>query len=157
MLKLVFSVIMMFFYSSVTYALEDSLQKTVEIAVHGTKFQANRLTIAAENAANESTTSMEPGGDPYRRKIIYAKNQYNKKLKTNVVQVSKYDVDKSPFELKYDPQHPAADLHGYVKLPNVRREIERADASEAQRTYEANLGVIEVARSMQQKTIDAIK
>lgn len=138
-------------------ALEDSLEKAVEIAVHGTKFQAARMTVAAENIANESSTAMTPGGDPYRRKIIFAKNNYDKRLKTNVVSVRKYDVDKRPFQLKYDPQHPAADLNGYVKLPNIHNEIERADASEAQRTYEANLGVVEVSRSMIQKTVDAIR
>jgi flagellar basal-body rod protein FlgC len=116
------------------------------------------MTVAAENLANESSTSINPGGDPYRRKILFATNRYDKKLGTNVVVVKKYDTDKkTPFELKYDPNHPAADLSGYVKLPNVMRDIERADVSEAQRTYEANLGVVEVSRSMIQKTIDAIK
>lgn len=149
--------VVIIFFSTCATALEDSLQKSVEMAVHGTKFQAARMTVAAENIANESSTSMTPGGDPYRRKIVFAKNNYDKRLKTNVVTVRKYDVDKRPFQLKYDPQHPAADLNGYVKLPNIHNEIERADASEAQRTYEANLGVVEVSRSMMQKTVDAIK
>lgn len=139
------------------FALEDALQKSVEIAIHGTEFQAERMKIASENLANESSTGMTPGEDPYKRKIIFAKNQYDKKLKANLVKVRKYDTDKAPFEMKYDPNHPASDINGYVKLPNVKREIERADASEAQRSYEANLGMIEVSRSMIQKTIEAIK
>ena len=43
-----------------------------------------------------------------------------------------------------------------MKYPNVTREIERADASEAQRSYEANLSVIEVTNSLMQKTVEAI-
>ena len=143
--------------SSPSFAEGDSLQNAMDIAINGTKFQAERMTVAAENLANESSTSMAPGGDPYRRKVIFAENKYDKTRGMNLIRVRKYDVDKTPFVLKYDPQHPAADLNGYVKLPNVMRDIERADASEAQRTYEANLGVIEVSRSMMQKTIDAIK
>jgi flagellar basal-body rod protein FlgC len=142
---------------TVSSGLEDNLKKSVEIAIHGGKFQAERLKIAAENLANEDSTSDRPGGDPYRRKILFAKNDYDKILKTRVVKAKKVDVDKSDFVMKYQPTHPAADLNGYVKYPNVQKEIERADASEAQRSYEANLNVIEMSRSMMQKTVEAIK
>ncbi len=144
-------------FSNASFALEDNLQKSVEIAIHGSNFQAERLKIATENMANEFSTSFQPGGDPYRRKVVFAKNNYNKKLKTNVLRVRKFDTDKSPFIMKYDPNHPAADLNGYVKLPNIHKEIERADASEAQRSYEANLSIIEMSNAMMQKTIEVIK
>lgn len=154
--------VMTFFASVVicinpSFALEDNLQKAVEIAIHGGNFQAERLKIATENMANEHSTSFQPGGDPYRRKVVFARNDYNKRLKTNVLRVRKFDTDKSPFIMKYDPNHPAADLNGYVKLPNIHKEIERADASEAQRSYEANLSIIEMSKAMMQKTIEVIK
>lgn len=139
------------------YALEDNLQKAIEIAAHGSKFQAERLKIVAENLANEDSTAATPGADPYRRKVVFAKNRYDPALKTQVISVRKFDVDKSAFTLKYDPRHPAAALNGYVKYPNVQKEIERADAIEAQRSYEANLSVIEMSKSMMQKTLEVIK
>lgn len=145
------------FFSSSVFALEDDLQKAIEVASSGTKLQAERLKVAAENMANEHSTSMQPGGVPYRRKIVFAKNNYNKKLKTNIVKIRKVDVDKSPFILKYEPNHPAADLNGYVKYPNIHKEIEKADAGEAQRSYEANLSIMEMSKSMIQKTIEAIR
>ena len=74
-----------------------------------------------------------------------------------MLRVKKYDEDKSDFDFKYEPSHPAADINGYVKMPNVRREIERADASEAQRAYEANLEVISTSRAMMQKNLDVIR
>jgi flagellar basal-body rod protein FlgC len=144
-------------FSSSAFALEDSLQKSIEIAIHGSNFQAERLKVATENMANESSTSFQPGGDPYRRKIIFAKNNYDRKLKTNVLKVRRVDVDRAPFIMHYDPNHPAADLQGYVKLPNIHKEIERADASEAQRSYEANLSIIEMSKAMMQKTLEVIK
>jgi flagellar basal-body rod protein FlgC len=157
MFKIILLLVSVLGVPTVSSGLEDNLKKSVEIAIHGGKFQAERLKIAAENLANEDSTSDRPGGDPYRRKILFAKNDYDKILKTRVVKAKKVDVDKSDFVMKYQPTHPAADLNGYVKYPNVQKEIERADASEAQRSYEANLNVIEMSRSMMQKTVEAIK
>lgn len=138
-------------------ALEDSLMKSIEVSASGSKFQSERLKIAAENLANEDSVSNQPGGNPYRRKVVFAKNAYDKKTKTRLVKVKKYGYDKRPFKIKYDPSHPASDENGYVKLPNVDKIIEKADATEAQRTYEANLGMIEVSKQMINKTIDAMR
>lgn len=132
-------------------------KKATVIASHGIKVQAERIKVAAENLANEDSTSFQPGGNPYQRKVLFTKNVFNKALNTNVIIVKKVDVAKSPFILKYNPHHPAADLNGYVKYPNVSKEIEKADASEAQRSYEANLSVIELSKNMMQRTIEAIK
>jgi flagellar basal-body rod protein FlgC len=154
-LVLLFSI----FTSCVFYTLfahADNLKQAVEIAAHGSKFQSERLKVTAENIANEDSTGVTPGADPYSRKVIFASNKYDKKLGTNVIIVKKIDVDESEFILKYDPHHPAANEDGLVKYPNVTREIERADAAEAQRGYEANLSVIEVSNNLMQKTIEAI-
>jgi len=75
-----------------------------------------------------------------------------------MVEVDKISPDtNAEFVLKYDPSHPAADAKGYVKMPNVNTMIEMMDMREAQRSYEANLGVIEMARSMLLRTIDMIR
>lgn len=140
-----------------SFALEDSLQKAIEIASQGNNIQSERLKVVAENLANELSTSDTPGGDPYRRKIMFVENKYDKNKKTRLLRVKKYEEDKSPFILKYEPSHPAADMNGYVKMPNVSKEIERADASEAQRAFEANLGVIETSRTMIQKNLEVLR
>lgn len=145
------------FYSPVLFALEDDLKKAIEIATYASKFQSERMKVAAENLANIDSASDVPGGNPYRRKIIFAQNKYDKRLKTNVLQTKKIDVDRSDFILKYEPTHPAADDLGYVKYPNVNKLIEKADASEAMRGYEADLGIIEMSNSLIGKTIEAIK
>ena len=56
-------------------------------------------------------------------------------------------ADTAPFRSEYNPGNPAADAKGYVKLPNVDPLIEALDMREAQRAYEANLNVIETART----------
>mgnify|MGYP000287628861 CR=1 FL=1 len=141
----------------ISFALEDSLQKSIEIAMQGNNIQSERLKIVAENIANEYSTSEKPGGDPYRRKIMFVENKYDKKKKTHLIRVKKYSEDKSDFEIVYDPTHPSANENGYVKKPNVKKMIELADASEAQRAYEANLGVVEMSRGMIQKSLEAIR
>ena len=144
-------------FPETSFALEDSLQKSIEIALQGNNIQSERLKIVAENIANEYSTSEKPGGDPYRRKIMFVENKYDKKKRTNLIRVKKYDEDKSDFEIRYDPTHPSANVDGYVKMPNVKKMVEMADASEAQRAYEANLGVVEMSRSMIQKSLEAIR
>ncbi len=149
--------LILIFLPLTSIALDDSLQKAVEIAAQGNTIQSERIKIVAENIANQHSTSDKPGGDPYRRKVMFVENKFDKEKRTNLLKVKKYSEDKSDFEIKYDPTHPAADQRGYVKTPNVRVEIERADASEAQRAYEANLGVIEMSRSMVQKSLEVIR
>ncbi|MDX2050527.1 MAG: flagellar basal body rod protein FlgC [Rickettsiaceae bacterium] len=149
--------IAIFFCFASAHAIEDGLLKAIEISGHGNKFQAERLKIAAENLANEDSTSTKPGGNPYKRKVIFAKNIYDKDKKTRLVKIKKYGYDKSDFKLKYDPSHPGANEAGYVKLPNVSKIIEKADATEAQRSYEANLGMIEISKQMIDKTLDLMR
>ena len=55
------------------------------------------------------------------------------------------------------PDHPAADDQGYVKMPNVNMLIEMTDMREAQRSYEANLGMGEQSRDMMMRTIDMLR
>ena len=65
--------------------------------------------------------------------------------------------DKSRFRLHYDPNHPAANENGYVKMPNVNSLIEMFDMREAQRLYQANLNMVDSSRSMIMATIDLLR
>ena len=156
MKKTFLSIFFTIFLSLNHNVLADSLKQAVEIAAYGSKFQTERLKIAAENLANENSTNVTPDGDPYRRKIIIAENRFDKRTRANLIKTKKVDFDNSEFIFKYDPHHPAANADGMVKYPNIIKEIERADAAEAHRSYEANLSVIEVTNSLINKTIEAI-
>ena len=133
------------------------LMESLMISAAGMRAQGQRLRVVAENLANADSVAEVPGGDPYRRKTISFKNQLDRELGMKTVQVSKVGEDPSDFRMKYDPGNPAADGKGYVKLPNVNSLIEMSDMREAQRSYEANLKAIEVARTMLQRTIDLIR
>jgi flagellar basal-body rod protein FlgC len=135
----------------------DDLNKSALIAVSGMKAQAERMRIVSENLANADSLPTTPDATPYRRKTISFRNVLDKTAGADVVKVKKVDVDRSEFQKKYDPKHPAADSSGYVLAPNVNPLIELMDMREAQRSYEANLNVVSVSKSMLSKTVDMLK
>ncbi len=127
------------------------------ISARGMQAQTARLRVIAENLANQDTTGSSPGAQPYRRKTISFANQLDRGLGLELVKVRRIDHDKSEFPLRYDPGHPAADPSGYVRTPNVNSMIEVMDMREAQRSYGANLAVMQSARSMISRTIEMLK
>ncbi len=133
------------------------LLKALNISTAGLKAQSARMRIIAENLANSSTTATSPDEVPYRRKTIVFKNVLDRLTSTKLVKVAKYGLDPSDFRKRHDPNHPAADDKGFVKLPNVTSMTEMMDMQEAQRSYEANLSVIEAAKGMLQRTIDLLR
>lgn len=125
-------------------------------AAKGMKAQGVRMRVISENLANAETTGKTAGQNPYQRKVVTFKNILDKTSGQREVQVDKIMSDRSDFVMKFDPNHPAADKNGYVKMPNVNPLIEMMDMREAQRSYEANLGVIDMAKGMLMRTLDLL-
>ncbi|ODN68688.1 flagellar basal body rod protein FlgC [Methylobrevis pamukkalensis] len=132
-------------------------QKSLMISAAGLKVQSGRMRIIAENLANADSAARGPEADPYRRKIPTVVNRFDRELGAEVVRLGKVADDRSDFNVRYEPGHPAADGKGYVKYPNVSSIIESVDMRQAQRTYEANLNVVSSTRQMLQRTIDILK
>lgn len=133
------------------------LNKTLHISAAGMKVQGVRLKVIAENIANAQSLSIEPGGDPYRRKIVSFQNMLDRRLGLETVRVNNVDFDRSDFRKEYDAGHPAADEDGYVSYPNVNSLIEMMDLKQAERSYQANLEIIDVSRGMLMRTIDLLR
>ena len=117
------------------------------------KAQGTRLRVISENIANQDSVGRTEGADPYRRKTIVFKDVVDRQLGIDLVQVAKIGRDEGNFKISYEPYHPLADEKGYIKRPNVNGLIEMMDMREAQRTYEANLTVLESSKKMIQRTI----
>lgn len=131
--------------------------KALDIAAHGMDAQTTRLRVIAENLANQDTTGSKPGADPYRRKTVTFENRLDKQLGTDTVRVKEVGHDNSDFPLRYDPSNPAANADGYVKVSNVNNLVEVMDMREAERSYSANLAVMQTTRGMLTRTIDLLK
>ena len=135
----------------------DELNKTALISVSGMKAQSERLRVVSENLANADSLPTSPTEQPYRRKVLSFRNVLDKEVGADMVKIAKVDVDRSQFQKKYDPKHPAADSDGYVLTPNVNPLIEMMDMREAQRSYEANLDVVNVSKTMLSRTVDMLR
>jgi flagellar basal-body rod protein FlgC len=133
------------------------LKSTLFVSAAGMKAQGERIKLISQNIANSDSTAQTPGGEPFRRKVLTFKNYLDRNVDARVVKVDKIGSDKSDFELRYDPGHPAANADGYVLMPNVNTMVEMADMREAQRSYEANLSVIDISRTLMLRTIQILR
>jgi flagellar basal-body rod protein FlgC len=125
------------------------------VAASALKAQQSRMRIIAENIANAQSTAQAAGGEPYRRQIpVFRAQEIDGATGVTLAEVR---PDQGDFRSEYDPSHPAANAEGYVLRPNVDTLVEAMDMREAQRAYEANLNVIETARSMETRTLDLLK
>ena len=133
------------------------LSSAMSFAAAGMKVQAARLRVTAENLANAESTAAAPGGEPYRRKTVSFADHRDAASGLDLVDIDRYGTDRSDFELRHEPGHPAADPQGYVKYPNVNPLIELIDMRESQCSYEANLNALQLARSMIGHTLDLLR
>jgi flagellar basal-body rod protein FlgC len=130
---------------------------SLRIAATGLHAQNARMRIIAENLANADSTGKTAEEEPYRRRIPTFEAVMDSEAGGQIVEVGKIKLDMTDFESRYEPGHPAADDRGYVRYPNVNSLIETMDMREAQRTYEANLNVVTVTRSMLGRTLDILR
>ncbi|MHC5308404.1 flagellar basal body rod protein FlgC [Bartonella sp. LJL80] len=137
--------------------MSDPLVAAGRVATTGLTAQSTRLRIIAENMANANSTGATAGASPYQRKTVSFEAALNPYADAQGVEVARISTDKSPYTVKYEPGHPAADANGYVKYPNVNSIVEMADMREANRSYEANLQVIRQARDLVSQTIDLLR
>ncbi len=133
------------------------LSKSLEISAAAMRAQGTRLRVISENLANADTTGQTPDDLPYRRQVVTFRNVFDRALGAERVEVADVIEDPGQFNQRYEPGHPSADDEGYVLYPNVSTLVEMMDMREAQRSYEANLNAIEVARSMLTKTLELLR
>ncbi|PZW41308.1 flagellar basal-body rod protein FlgC [Humitalea rosea] len=133
------------------------LDRALTISAAGMRAQSARLRVVAENIANRESTGTTPGAEAYRRKTVTFGNRLDRALGTETVRVSRVGRDRSEMPTRFDPSHPAADANGYVSLPNVDSMVETMDMREAQRSYNANLAVLDITRGMLSRAIESLR
>jgi len=132
------------------------IQGAISAAASGMRAQTVRMRIAAENVANAASTGADPNADPFRRRIPLLEST-TLASGAQGVRVSGAAFDMTPFREEYNPSHPAANQDGYVRMPNVDTLVEMMDLREATRAYEANLNMIEAARTMTARALDLLR
>lgn len=130
---------------------------SMAVAASGLKAQSDRMKVIAENIANANSASPTVNGLPYQRKIATVTSTFDRELNATIVRSGQPVADRSDFRTQYDPGNPNADAQGYVKLPNVNSLVEIMDMRDAQRSYEADLSVMDATKAMLARTVDLLK
>lgn len=140
------------------------------IAASGLTAQRLRMDLISNNVAN-ANTSRSPEGGPYvRKRAIFAPINDRTNYRSEMVpgridaglgkgvRIVKIENDKEPFRMVYDPEHPdahkAGPKKGYVEMPNVNIVSEMTDLISATRSYEANVMMVNNAKSMFNKALE---
>lgn len=132
---------------------------SLDVSTSGLVAQRTRLNAISSNIANMSTTRNEQGQpEPYQPRYVTFQTDNNLTTPGGGAGVKIGSVERStePPQMKYEPGHPDADAHGFVRYPAVHMTTEFVDALEATRAYEANVGVIEVTKNMTEQTLRII-
>lgn len=140
------------------------------IASTGLTSQRLRMDLISGNIANAGTTRTPEGGAYRRKRAVFAPKNIRPNYKSPLVpgridhgtgqgvRVVKIEDDKKPFRLVYDPTHPDAiktgPKKGYVEMPNVNVVTEMTDLISASRSYEANVMMVNNAKTMFNKALE---
>ena len=105
-----------------------------EIAGSAMTAQSQRMNVTASNLANAEMTPA--GGEAI-----------------GGVRVARVIDDPSPMRMLHDPKNPLANAEGYVTMPNVNVVEEMVNMISASRSYQANVEVLNTAKTMMLKTL----
>ncbi len=130
-----------------------------DVSTSGLVAQRARINAISSNIANMSTTRNERGEvEPYQERFVIFETDASISTSGGGAGVKIAGVEKSdePPRMKYEPGHPDADAQGFVHYPSIDMTTEFVDAIEATRSYEANVGVIEISKDMVNQTLRII-
>lgn len=132
----------------------------LDISTSALVAQRTRLNAISSNLANMSSLRDENGQvRPYQARFVVF--QPDEQLATpqgaRGVKVASVETETVEPNYRFQPEHPLAIKEGkwagYVAYPRVNLTTEFVDAIEATRSYEANVGVIEISKNMGQQTL----
>ena len=132
----------------------------LDISTSALVAQRVRLNAISSNLANVSTTRNEAGElEPYQPRFAVFRTDANVRSPEGAagVRVASVEIAAREPRYKWQPGHPDAIQEGphkgYVAYPDINLVQESVDALEATRAYEANVGVIEVTKNLNQTTL----
>jgi flagellar basal-body rod protein FlgC len=123
-----------------------------DIAGSAMTAQSQRMNVTASNLANADSVA-GPDGKPYRaRQVVFEMTPVNGQ-QIGGVKVARVVEDPSPMRMLHDPKNPLANAEGYVTMPNVNVVEEMVNMISASRSYQANVEVLNTAKTLMLKTL----
>ncbi|WNN54712.1 flagellar basal body rod protein FlgC (plasmid) [Hafnia alvei] len=129
-----------------------SLFSIFDISGSAMSAQSKRLNVSASNMANADSVA-GPDGQPYRAKQVVFEVDAAAGQEIGGVRVSDVIESEAPFRQIYDPGNPFADDSGYVRMPNVDVVGEMVNTLSASSSYQANVEVMNTAKTLMLKTL----
>ena len=123
-----------------------------QIAGSAMAAQSQRMNTTASNLANADSVS-GPDGKPYRARQVVFEMAPGNGQGIGGVRVARVVEDPSPLRMQHDPKNPLANADGYVAMPNVNVVEEMVNMISASRSYQANVEVLNTAKTMMLKTL----
>ncbi|TAM85048.1 MAG: flagellar basal body rod protein FlgC [Candidimonas sp.] len=128
----------------------------MEIAGSAMTAQSQRMNVAASNIANADSVA-GPDGKPYRaREVVFRMQPLGSATSASPVggvQVADVIESNAPMRRHFDPGNPAADATGYVIMPNVDVVAETVNMISASRSYQADVEIVNTAKSLAARTL----
>jgi flagellar basal-body rod protein FlgC len=136
-----------------------SLFRIMDIAGSALAAQSVRLNVTASNMANADSISSSVDATYRARHPVFAAmidaetGSFNLDPIGAGVQVEGVIESQAPLRSVYQPDHPLADVDGYIHMPNVNMVEEMANMISASRSYQTNVEVANAAKQMMLRTI----
>jgi flagellar basal-body rod protein FlgC len=137
--------------------------RAIDISTSALVAQRTRLDTISGNIANMSSLVNEEGKpEPYRARDVVFRTDDSSRTSSGAVGVRVDEIltDQSEPLYRYQPDHPLSikggERNGYVAYPNINMTTQMVDALEATRAYEANIGVMEISKSLGRETLSII-
>lgn len=122
------------------------------LAASAMSAQSQRMNVTASNLANADSVA-GPDGQPYRARQVVFEVASGDADEVGGVRVAEVVEDQSPLRTVFDPKNPRANGEGYVTLPNVNVVEEMTNMISASRSYQANVEVLNTAKTLMVKTL----
>jgi flagellar basal-body rod protein FlgC len=124
--------------------------------------QRIRLNTISGNIANINSLQDENGkAQPYQpRFTIFQTDEQQADGGAPGVKVASVEIDQQEPNYRHAPDHPLAikegKWKGYVAYPKINLNEQFVDALEATRSYEANVGVMEISKNMSRQALSIL-
>ena len=123
-----------------------------DVAASAMAAQSQRMNVTASNLANADSVA-GPDGQPYRARQVVFEMAPPGGQAIGGVRVARVIEDPSPLRMLHDPKNPNANAEGYVTLSNVNVVEEMVNMISASRSYQANVEVLNTAKTLMLKTL----
>ena len=132
------------------------MMSALDISTSALVAQRVRMDTVSSNLANMSSFTRNENGEmePFQaRYVMFQTDDQNTNAQGAAgVKVASIETEKVEPNYRWQPEHPYAikegPRKGYVAYPKINMMSEMVDAMVASRAYEANIGAMEITKSM---------